>query len=448
MFLSGNTEIDRRAGGKSRGNRLSSVENTRKFSKRVFMAIGFSTKSELFSIVCPADKPSIDVWHSTELGFGARIMRENKRSGQTRRSYICRYKNEQGKDQKEVLGLFNFIDYSDAQDQVRAKRTGRMSKEKIKLVPTLREALARYLSDKADSLSDATVKDYHSKWNLLDGDAMTRASGKTLFSDSSRLSELNSEWWLAKYKAVRLRNGPASAIGLYRTARAVYEHFIALEYVGSNPLLLIKATVKIRKQTPSKVIIPANELPKLWAWLNLQAQPATRDFLLVAMLAGLRASVIGGLRWDQVSIERRAYIVAAEERGNKAKLQVEVPIPDALWDRVFAPRLAARRNGQNWVISSGKLAGKPATSVRSALEGLKADTGIECSPQILRRTFASLAQMATSDALLVSRMLTHSNRSSSVNVPAVTAGYISYESADLRIAFNKTAAFILERCKA
>ena len=87
--------------------------------------IRFSRKGELLPIVCPDDKPFIEAWHSTEDGFGFRVMRENKRNGKTRRSYLCRYVNDEGKDVKEVLGQFDQLDYDEAQDMVRSRRVKR-----------------------------------------------------------------------------------------------------------------------------------------------------------------------------------------------------------------------------------------------------------------------------------------------------------------------------------
>lgn len=408
-------------------------------------ATKFASRLVLHSIVCPPQKPSIEVWHETEPGFGARIMRQSKRTGKTLRTYLYRH-DVDGKDTKAPLGTFEELSYDTAKEAAQDKRRARTNTLAVKQVPTLREALEKYLENRSDRLSDATVTDYTAKWKLLDGDVTTRKPGAKLFTETTLMTELDGEWWLAKFKSTVLRHGRASALGLYRTARALYQHFMERDYVPRNPLIFVGASIDTRKKAPSHVIIPAAKLPALWLWMLTEAQPATRDFLIVALLSGLRTSVIGQLRWAQVRPETRTYIVPAEERGNKAKTLIELPVGDELWERVFAPRLAARREGQEWVIASSKKPGRPAVSVRSALEGLSTVTGIKCSPHILRKTFATLAQLATGNHLLASRMLSHTTKIAVEGAPAVSGGYIHYEEDDLRQGFNLAAKFILERC--
>jgi len=408
----------------------------------------FSRRGELFIIACPENKPFLEVWHKTEDGFGARIMRENKRNGKTRRSYICRYTNADGKDIKEVLGQFDEVDFDDAQQTVRDRRRARSTAKHspaAKQVPTLAQALERYITNKAD-LKDSTVDDYRKKFDILNGTTASRIPGKPLFTETTYITELDDERWLALYQRVARERGRTSALMLYRTAHAVYEHHVGLRYLDRNPLRIIKEVTSIKRAPPSKKIIPAKQLPVLWNWMQTQAQPATRDFLLVALFAGLRAGVIGGLKWEHVDAVKRTYSVPADAYGNKANVLVEVPIPDILWERVFGPRLAGRRPSEEWVISSAKLAGQAAVSVRSAMEGVRAKLNIDCSPHTLRRTFGSLAGLALGDGLLVSRMLTHNTSSTTRDIPAVTAGYIHYEEDTLRDAFNKTAEFILSKC--
>lgn len=435
-----------------RGQRFGLVEDGWKFSNSGASpgVRQFTGRSTLHAIVCPDDKPHIEVWNPREPGFGARIMRANKRSGKTARIYLYRFRDKNGTDNKERLGSFEEMDFEKAKSIVRSKQAARSTESKgsnqdAKL--SLRGALERYLENKAGVLADATVDDYRKKWAILDADKAMGIDGGQRFTEIAIMRELDAQWWLTRFQEVSRSRGRTSAIGLYRVAHAVYAHHLALGNVTANPLVIIKTTQNIKKNRPSKKIVPAAMLPTLWKWLHTDANSATRDFILVALLSGLRASVIGQLRWEQVRCDRRTYLVPAEERGNKAKVQVEVPIARVLWERVFEPRLKARYGDDKWVIGSARHAEKPAVSVRSAMEGLKRTLGVDCSPQALRRSFGSLAQIATGgDALLVSRMLTHSTQSTTGAVPSVTAGYIHFEERELRAAFEKTAEFILEQC--
>jgi len=110
------------------------MEDDWKFSNGfddVTEAVRFTGRSELFAIVCPVAKPSVEVWHTTEPDLGARIMRENKRSGPTRRTYLCGYRDPNGVDHKDKLDQFDEVD-DDAQQLVRDKRRAREAPDAIK----------------------------------------------------------------------------------------------------------------------------------------------------------------------------------------------------------------------------------------------------------------------------------------------------------------------------
>ncbi len=442
-------------GGKYRGQHLNLVENGWKFSSEasdVAAAFRFSKRTDLFGIVCPDDKPFVEAWHTTEDGFGARIMRENKRNGRTRRSYLCRYANTDGKDVKEVLGQFDEVDYDDAQQTVRDRRRARGAPDsikKLKLMPTLASALEQHISERVEPLAPTTVEDYRKKLGLLQGKEAT-INGQRALIDTSKvhLGQLDGEQWLALITRIARQHGRTSAVMCYRTMHAMHETFVDLEYLQRNPLRNVSKKFSVRAGEPRKTIVTAEQLPVFWQWLHLEAQPATRDFTLVALLAGLRSGVIGGLTWSQVKAETHTYIVPADTYGNKSKLLVEIPIPEYLWKHVFAPRLAARRDGQEWVIPSMKKAGQPAVSVRTAYEGLHALHGIRVTPHMLRHTFASMAQFATGDVLMTSRMLSHRSSGGGRVASNVTGGYIHYQEDEMRAAFNKTANLLVERATA
>jgi integrase len=170
-----------------------------------------------------------------------------------------------------------------------------------------------------------------------------------------------------------------------------------------------------------------------------------RDWLRIALLTGLRDAVVGELRWDKVNMEDRLLLVPPEVRGNKAKKLVWIPLSDWLYENVFKPRYDARKPDIPWVIPSHKKAGRPLTEFRGTALTMKEETGIHVNPHKLRRTFATLARTATNSDIMVSRMLTHSSRSSGRSEAAVvTAGYVQPEHDELREAFNSTARVIVE----
>jgi integrase len=124
----------------------------------------------------------------------------------------------------------------------------------------------------------------------------------------------------------------------------------------------------------------------------------------------------------------------ADARGNKSKKLVSAPIPDWLFERVFLPRHAAGGDSP-WVIQSPRYGGRPLVSVKGSFEALCGETGIRVGMHDLRRTFATIAQAALRDVLMVGRLLTHASKAGA-NEAAVTAGYVIPEEDDIRVAAN------------
>jgi len=457
----------------------------------------FSKKTELLNM--KAGTTPVQAWHTGLPGFGARIMPKTKK-GAVLRTYIYR-DTRHGNDKQHRLGRFDEITYEKAYGLAHGMRSTAMNVVQVAPlvapvvppveVPTLTDALAGYLLAGINDLADATVVDYTKKWGLLNepklrkpkrlpkkrvrgANAADAAAAHTAaqaaadeawsvaqeakaikdgtkgvlpFTDVTRLDELNSKWWLNKYNQVFVRNGEPSAIGLYRTARAVYQHYVELGEIEANPLVYVKRRARIGKRPARKEFIQSKDLPPFWNWLQTRTHPSTRDFILINLLSGLRLGAVGGLRWEHIIPEHRMFKVPVDRKGSRVQTLVEMPIPNELWRRVFEPRLAARQPEDDCVLPSAKLAGQPAVSVRTALINLKVATGIKCTAQILRRTFAVFAQAATGDALVVGRMLTHNAGATGASGAAgVTGGYISIEEDPFRIALNKAANLIVHHC--
>lgn len=398
------------------------------------MAQKFSRRAELHSIVVK-DKPSDEAWHESIKGFGARIMRESKRTGKTLRQYLARYKDVDGKDHKDPIGTFEEITYDEAmrkaQDIVAAASHERKTGKKP--LPTLGDALEFYLLERMDKLAAASIEDYRKKWQYL-----------KKWHDENILT-LNSDFWADRYIEL-LKIGRPTAIGVIRTAHAVYQSLVDDEKITLNPLKRVARKQEIYAHAePKATMVRRVDLPKVWSWLETRAHVSVRDMVRMALFTGLRDAVIGGLRWENINIDEKMMLVPAEERGNKGKRLVWVPIADWVHENVVLPRWHSRLPDNPWLIPSHKKAGAPLTDIRGSMGTMKEEIGIHVNPHMLRRTFATIAAQATGNNLMASRMLTHSQKAKrSGDVPAVTAGYLITEAVEMRKAFNDTAKLILQ----
>ena len=399
----------------------------------------FTSKRSLYALAAPVDRAHIEVWHASTLGFGARIMRANSRSGEVRRVYLARFKNEKGKDEKRVLGTFDDITYDDAMKTVVELRALKKHERKTGEVPlpTLGAALDEYVAERNDKISDATVEDYRKRWGYL-----------SEHHDRNVLI-CNSDWWSARHTEL-LKIGRPTADGVLRVAHAIYESLLDDGRMNLNPVRRVASKREIYAHgSPRQTILQRKGLPRFWGWIQTRPHVGIRDFTLICLFTGLRDAVVANLRWEQVDLDNRLLLVPAEVRGNKAKQNTYVPMADWLYENVFLPRHKSRLPNNPWVIPSHKKVGAPLRDIKGSMKTLKAETGgIHVNPHTLRRTFATIAAQATGSALLVSRMLTHSNKARGFeNVPAVTAGYLITSVEDLRSAFNTTANEILRLCE-
>lgn len=398
----------------------------------------FASKKDLFAVVCPQDKPMVEVWHSTTAGFGARIMRANKRTGSVLRTYLARWRATDGKDNKHKLGTFEDLSYEDA--QMKAMESLRAAKHESKTgersLPTLADALTAYIAERIDTISDTTAEDYRKRWGYLKA-----------HHDTNVLA-LSSMFWMDEHVRL-LQFGRPTADGVMRVAHAVYQSLMDDERLTENPVKRVASKKSIFKHGKIRSeVIHVHQLPVLWRWLETRAHVSVRDWVRIALMMGLRDAVLGNLRWENVDMRLQLLKVPAEERGNKSKVLAAMPIPDWLFANVFVPRNIARLPGEPWVIPSTRKAGEPLVDVRGSMATFEAESGgIHVGPHKLRRTFSTVGFQATGSMLTVGRLLTHTHKAVRVDeAEAVTAGYVSTASEALRLAINQTEGLMLHMC--
>lgn len=423
---------------------------------------GFKSLDDILRHPPPQTKPSIEIWHASQQGFGVRIMRPKKRNKGVLRTYIVRFQDEKGKDVKDNIFpvTTDRKDFENAWDIVRKiraeKESVRRGGESAQQL-TLSDAFETYLKLKADSLSPATVEDYRGKFRYLSAvptpmapDQVNRAK----WSDSIAylrkaaehdVRELDADFWERAYADLRDACGKPTAVAVCRLARAIYSGLVSKGHVARSPFLGLTemGLFKVVRKPPG--FIHARDLPIFWRWLHTHPHISVRDFMLVQLFTGFRLSVVGQLRWSQVDMQHRAYLVPTEERGNKLKREVYFPLPDYLFETVFVPRYEARGSG-TYIIPSPKFPGKPLHSVRGSFEAMQAKTGLRgIQSHDVRATFGTIAHAVLKDIVLVGRLLTHNveTRVSSVPNVSVTSGYIRTDETDMRLAMNKVAEAIL-----
>jgi integrase len=218
-------------------------------------------------------------------------MRANSRDGRVQRTYLARHKTEPGKDLKKALGRFDEITFDEALNKVRKLRAAiRYTKQTgVRPVPTLGQAFETYLKLKDSRLASASVDDYKKRMLYLadvKGDSM---------------AILNQGFWTQRYLDLSVKSGKSTAAGVMAVAKMLYKMLIAHDILQANPLNGLTQMGVFKRAAARQTRIARDSLPAFWMWAHTKAHASARDFMLVGLTTGLRLSVVGGLRWDNVN---------------------------------------------------------------------------------------------------------------------------------------------------
>jgi integrase len=390
---------------KNRGKNLKRVRLRWKNTQGHDDMANFKTKSDVAKMIPPAFKG--DYWSSAQEGFGIRIGAK-KLDGSYQKEYLARWRDEHGKDQRPTIGRYSELEFNDAAEIARKrvafeKRRVNDIKRGVEPMMTMNQAYQRYVDENRLGWSATTLQGYDSRWKNVKA-----------FHDRP-MDEVTSAEWLDMYIDLLANNGPVAARAAHDLVRNVYEYFVNDDeaIIDKNPCLNLKRMAKKRNiavPAPKKRTrhITLEQMPDYFTSLTTHAQPGQRDYVLFALLTGFRASLLGSLAWSRLNMKDRTYHVEAVDKGNKSKVAFDYPICDFLWQRVIEPRLAIRRPECPWIIESPHYPCTPLHSVRGTHEKMERLVGVKLSDHDLRKTFGSVAYLATKDLLTVQRLLTHS----------------------------------------
>lgn len=171
------------------------------------------------------------------------------------------------------------------------------------------------------------------------------------------------------------------------------------------------------------------ELDQMRVWLKaVQKLSSTdRDFYLLCLLTGGRASEVSTLRWTDINFEDSRLTFWNTKNGTDHHIPMTRPVLNILKER------AQDRHGEYvFAYPDGKF-----PRFREH-EKLYATLGFLCRPHDLRRTCATYAHRNGVEDSIVERMLNH-------KLPGVTQRYIQSDAEVLRPAFD-TVARVVASC--
>ena len=125
---------------------------------------------------------------------------------------------------------------------------------------------------------------------------------------------------LSRHQRVAEEHGPVTANNVMRHLRSVYNWVAATqEDFPPNPVSILTQARAWNKERRRRTLIAVHNLPAWWQAVTAEPEHA-RDFLLIALLTGMRRSEIATLKWDHVDLVGRAFHLPKTKNGDPLDL--------------------------------------------------------------------------------------------------------------------------------
>ena len=240
-----------------------------------------------------------------------------------------------------------------------------------------------------------------------------------------------------------------------RTANECHEYMRAAfnwgmkempKVVKFNPCIGIKRFV-IRQKI--RFIEPGDEMKRFKDALDSHPNQDMADIFRICLFTGARSGNVKSMRWDQLNLQLKRWIVPDEYSKNKDTLVINLSKP-AL--EVLRKRYAARKKGEIYVFPSTSKTGH-IVFLQRAWKAVKKEAGIT-SLRIhdLRHTFASYMAMTGASLLMIAKALGHkSTRSTEIYshlIPdslssSIERAHAAYDDASIILDMNSDLAMVV-----
>ena len=403
----------------------------------------FLSEKEALAIPPPSTKTHVEHWHQIDSFFGIRVMRPRAKTGKVTRSWLVGW-YEGAHHRRKVLGRVESTSWHTARKQAFDHIDKVRANQIVGATPTFGQAYELYVARKSHKWAPDTLLNYSKSiayllplWESKRVDTITEHDCAQTYAAIKNLVVRNSAG-----RALE-RDGTATATSAMRLAKAIFADLARRRKISANPCLALNEDGVFDRGELKARMIPAKQLPIFWRWIHTHPLPAVRDYILMGLFMALRQSVLGSLRWSNVvqADDLFYYVLRPDQRGNKRREEIPMPIPTHLVDTIIKPRLASPTKHPVWVIESPKHKDQPLRSVRGTYETLSAQTGIKISDHDMRRTIATLTTMLCGE-ILAKRILTHSVQATAER-HATTSGYVITDKDDLLEGMNKVVNYIL-----
>ena len=268
-----------------------------------------------------------------------------------------------------------------------------------------------------------------------------RAMKKT-FKDwqTKPVNSITKDMVMRKFRKVSSESGPALANLEFRFLRALmnfamgqYENSKGKPLVSVNPVSRLSETKAWHRIKRRQTIIDKSDLPKWYKAVRNLVNEDFRDYLTLLLLTGVRRSEGFQLRWSDIDLRNKTFIIQDTKNHNPLSL----PMGSFLY-KMFKERKKTSKS--EWVFpGTGRT--KHIVDPKGALKEIKETTGIKFSFHDLRRLF-----ITTTDSLDISTYAMKALVNHSLNGD-VTGGYIVSNPQRLKEPMQRIETHLLKLCQ-
>ena len=211
-------------------------------------------------------------------------------------------------------------------------------------------------------------------------------------------------------RKVKKVGGKGASNQILRLLRKVFNQAIDWGWEGDNPCTRIK---EYKSQSRDR-FLEGDELPKFFEALGEEPNTVARDYILASLLTGARRTNVLEMRWDQINLERREWLIPETKNGESQRLPLISAMLTLLEDR------KAEADGSEWVFPSHGSTGH-LTNPDKTWKRVLARAGIDDARGTwlhdLRRSMGSWQANTGASLSVIGKSLNHKN----VNTTAIYA---------------------------
>lgn len=264
-----------------------------------------------------------------------------------------------------------------------ALRRGEDPRRQKVAVPTVEQALERYIESRGDDLRPRTVEFYRGKLKTGLGSLMKlpvdRVDRDTVRSLHEKLTK---------------KSGPAAANGAMRIMKMLWNDVARTHDLPPNP---VSRAVRLHRETPRDWAVPPSGMPELWRRLDGVEDRLRRAAWMTMLLSGLRCGDVLTMRWE--NIDEDGVLTLPSPKGGERKA-FKLPLTRLVLQELEHVRQLTRPLESKWVFASS-------VSKSGHIEELRRTEQFPYAPHAMRHSWRTFALEAGVEVGMTMVLMNH-----------------------------------------